>query len=251
VQASAGAPSQMPRRISRRELLKAAALVPAAAVAVPIDFVPRSQPFSGGSSPVPSIPGPAFLSDAERAFVESAVARLIPADDLGPGAKEAGVAEFIDRQLAGPFGGAETWYMQGPWSKGTDEQGYQLRLSPAQLYRAAIADIDERAKAAHGGKRFADLDAAAQDALLHALEGGDASAGGDLAKDFFTMLLANTTEGFLADPIYGGNRDFIGWKLVGFPGPRYNYVAEIEQHGRKYEMPTVGLAGRDATDAKG
>jgi gluconate 2-dehydrogenase gamma chain len=141
--------------------------------------------------------------------------------------------------------------MQGPWSKGSDEQGYQLRLSPAQLYRAAIADIDERAKAAHGGKRFAELDAAAQDALLHALEGGDASVGGDLGKDFFKMLLANTTEGFLADPIYGGNRDFIGWKLMGFPGPRYNYVAEIELHGHKYEMPCVGLAGRDAKDAKG
>jgi gluconate 2-dehydrogenase gamma chain len=60
------------------------------------------------------------------------------------------------------------------------------------------------------------------------------------------MLVQNTVEGFLADPLYGGNRDFIGWKLVGFPGPRYNYVEEIEQHGKRYDKPFVSIGGRDA-----
>jgi gluconate 2-dehydrogenase gamma chain len=239
-------------QISRREMLKAAALFPAAAagIAAPIAFVPRTMPSAGGNPPDYASPGVAFLTAEERAFVEAAVARIIPADELGPGAKEADVAVFIDRQLAGPYGSAETWYMQGPWEKGTEEQGYQLKLAPAQLYRAALAAIEAQVKQVHGGKRFAELDANAQDELLHGLEKGSVKIEGELGKQFFKMLVQNTTEGFLADPIYGGNRDFIGWKLIGFPGPRYNYVAEIEQHGRKYAMPIVGLAGRDVPRAE-
>ena len=232
--------------ITRRELLKAAALFPAAGVAAPIAFVPRTMPSAGGNAPDYASPGPGFLNDAERAFIEAAVARIIPADNLGPGAKEANVAIFIDRQLAGPYGSAETWYMQGPWQKGTEEQGYQLKVAPAQLYRTVIAAIDAHVKQANGGKRFVELDTGAQDALFHGLEKGDVKIAGDLGKEFFQMLVQNTVEGFLADPIYGGNRDFIGWKLLGFPGPRYNYVAEIEQYGRKYAQPCVGLAGRES-----
>ncbi len=59
------------------------------------------------------------------------------------------------------------------------------------------------------------------------------------------MLLQNTVEGFLADPMYGGNRDFIGWKLIGFPGPRYDYTDEIEQYNKRYTLPPVGILGRD------
>jgi gluconate 2-dehydrogenase gamma chain len=222
----------------RRRVLKAA-LVPAMTVA-PVAIV-RDALADAPPAPVPR----AYLTDAEFAFVEAAVARLIPDDALGPGAKEAGVAEFIDHQLAGPYGRAETWYMQGPWKKGSETQGYQLKLTPAALYRAAIADIDAHAHAANQGKAFAELDANAQDALLHALEDGKVDLAHAPAKTFFKMLLQNTTEGFLADPMYRGNRDFIGWKLIGFPGPRYNYVAEIEQHGKRYGQPTVGLLGRD------
>jgi gluconate 2-dehydrogenase gamma chain len=235
--------------ISRRELLKSAALLPAAAVVAttaPIRFVPQTMPPAGGRAPDYTAPAQGFLDTAEKAFVEAAVARIIPADDLGPGAKEAGVAEFIDRQLAGPYGAAETWYMQGPWQQGTEQQGYQLRLSPSQLYRAAIREIDAAVRKRHGDRPFAQLDANAQDQLLHALESGDLKVSGDLGKEFFEMLVVNTVEGFLADPIYGGNRDFIGWKLIGFPGPRYNYVAEIGQFGKKYDMPFVSIAGRDA-----
>jgi len=222
----------------RRRVLKAA-LVPAVGVA-PIAFVRDAL----AEAPQPSAPR-VYLNEAEFAFVEAAVARLIPNDALGPGAKEAGVAEFIDHQLAGPYGRAETWYMQGPWKKGSDTQGYQLKLTPAALYRSAIADIDAHVHEASQGKAFVDLDAAAQDALLHELEDGKVELAHAPAKTFFKILLQNTTEGFLADPMYHGNRDFIGWKLIGFPGPRYNYVAEIEQHGKRYGQPTVGLLGRD------
>jgi gluconate 2-dehydrogenase gamma chain len=65
------------------------------------------------------------------------------------------------------------------------------------------------------------------------------------------MLVQNTVEGFFADPIYGGNKNFIGWRLIGFPGPRYNYVAEIGQYGKRYDMPFVSLSGRDAGVGEG
>jgi gluconate 2-dehydrogenase gamma chain len=227
---------------SRRNLLKAAALTPAAAV-VSLRFFPDVRD-AEAMAPNYAQPPEGFLSAAEISFVEAAVARIIPSDELGPGAKEAGVATFIDRQLAGPYGRAESWYTQGPWRHGAKEQGYQLKLSPAQLYRAAIADIETYVRE-HHRKTFAELDSKSQDQILHALEKGEIELPHASADAFFTMLVHNTIEGFLADPLYGGNRDFIGWKLVGFPGPRYNYVAEIEQYGKKYELPFVSIAGRD------
>lgn len=220
--------------MERRAFLKTLSLVPAVAGAPlrPIDN--------------PAAPGPAYFTADESAFIDAAVARLIPRDELGPGAKEAGVTHFIDRQLGGPYGRAQTWYMQGPWREGAEEQGYQLKLSPAELYRAAIQDIDEHCRRSYRGKRFAELDGATQDEVLKALEKDGVKLARAPAKQFFDMLWHNTQEGFLADPMYGGNRDFAGWKLIGFPGPRYNYVAEIDQYGRSYGLPPVGIMGRNA-----
>ncbi|MDQ6680095.1 MAG: gluconate 2-dehydrogenase subunit 3 family protein, partial [Pseudomonadota bacterium] len=135
-------------------------------------------------------------------------------------------------------------YMQGPWSDGTKEQGYQRRRSPAQVYRAAILAIDERTRKS-SNFAFARLPTADQDEWLHALEGGKVDLGDVSAKTFFDLLWQNTQEGFFADPIYLGNRDFAGWKLLGYPGPRYNYVGAIRHYGERYPLPTVGLMGRD------
>ena len=233
---------------SRRNLLKAVALTPAVAL-IPVAIV-RDSGVAEASAPAYAQPPEVYLTPAELAFVDAAVARIIPADDLGPGAREAGVASFIAHQLAGPYGRAERWYMQGPWKQGEDQQGYQLRLTPAELYRAAIADIEEHVRAAHG-RSFAELDAGVQDDVLTRLEKGALELAHVPGDTFFGMLVDNTVEGFLADPLYGGNRDFIGWKLIGFPGPRYNYVAEIDQHGKRYDMPFVSIAGRDAGLRKG
>jgi gluconate 2-dehydrogenase gamma chain len=201
--------------------------------------------------PPPVTPGAyAYFTQPEIAFLDAALSRLIPADALGPGAKEAGVTFFIDQQMAGPFGRAETWYMQGPWKDGTDEQGYQLKLTPAQLYRVGIEGTDDYCRRTFNKKNFAQLGAADQDKVLHGLEKGEIELSGAPAKEFFSMLWQNTGEGFFADPIYGGNRDFAGWKLLGFPGPRYNYVNEIEQYGKPYTLPTVGLMGRNGSPAR-
>jgi len=202
---------------------------------------------SSGAIPPPLRPGSApssFLTDVERRFIDVATSRLIPTDESGPGAKDADVTTFIDRQLAGAFGSADTWYMQGPWQDGTASQGYQSRLTPAQMYRAAIAAIDRHCSESYGGKSFADLAPDDQDKILSGLEAGDITLDGANAKTFFELFLQNTIEGFFSDPIYGGNRDMVGWSLVGFPGARYDYRDYVSKHGEKFSLPPVGITGR-------
>ena len=80
-----------------------------------------------------------FFNTDEAAFIEAAVARLIPADDRWPGALEAGVPNYIDKQLNGAWGAGERLYRNGPWQAGTPSQGYQLPFTPAELFRTAIA----------------------------------------------------------------------------------------------------------------
>jgi len=234
--------------LSRRKLLFAGA------GAAPLTWLsgwPRATaaPRTGRTrAPSPAIDTAyAFLGPAEVAFVDAAVARLIPTDVLGPGAAEAGVTVFIDRQLAGRFGHALDWYMAGPWADGTEQQGYQSHRTPAALYRAAIAAIDAHCRRSFHDRVFADLGADDRDALLGELEHGRVELQGVSAKLFFGMLWHNTQEGYFADPLYEGNRGFAGWKLVGFPGPRYNYIDDIRHYGQPYPLPTVGLMGRDPT----
>jgi gluconate 2-dehydrogenase gamma chain len=184
------------------------------------------------------------LSAAEVAFLDAALSRLIPKDELGPGAKEAGVTTFIDRQLAGAFGQGSHWYMQGPWHKGEKTQGYQSRMSPAELYRAAIKAIDKYCTGKFADKNFAALSAEQQDQVLRGLESGDIKLDGADSKTFFTMFWQNVQEGFFSDPIYGGNRDMAGWKLIGFPGARYDYRPYVKKHGEKLALAPVGIKGR-------
>ncbi len=183
----------------------------------------------------------AFFTAPEAAFVEAAVARLIPADALGPGAKEAGVAYFIDQQLNGQFGYAAKMYMGGPWLPGTKTQGYQLPLTPREVYRLGIGECDAACLKQHG-KSFAGLPGSVQDAVLGDMEHGKLQFDSVPATTFFEMLYGNTVEGFFADPMYGGNRDKIGWKLVGFPGVAAAYLPFIEKHNVPYKVDPVGIA---------
>jgi gluconate 2-dehydrogenase gamma chain len=180
-----------------------------------------------------------FFTDPELAFIKAAVARLIPADELGPGAVEAGVPYFLDRQLAGAYGAAAHFYNQGPFGSETPYQGYQLPLTPAELYRVGIAATDQYCKETHG-KVFAELAPTVQEQVLSGLQGIAAAV--DLKEipgtTFFAILLGDTKDGFFADPAYGGNKDLAGWKLVGFPGVAYDYAAALAQHNKPYgEQP--------------
>jgi gluconate 2-dehydrogenase gamma chain len=189
-----------------------------------------------------------FFTPAEARFVEAACARLVPQDETGPGAVEAGVPLFLDRQLGGDYGRGGRWYMQGPFAKGTNTQGYQSRYAPADLHRTAIRAIGDHL--ARDGKPFHERAAADQDAFLKDLETGKVDLGADVdAKAYFTLLLQNVMEGYFSDPIYGGNRDMAAWKMIGFSGARYDQRAYVLAHGKPYPLPPVGITGRPAWSA--
>jgi gluconate 2-dehydrogenase gamma chain len=205
-------------------------------------------PWQEGTADAPpgvSGTGYSFFSGAEAAFIEAAVERLIPNDAVGPGAVEAGVPFFLDRQLSGPFGRGDHYFLGGPWAKGTPEQGYQSRFSPAQFYRAAIAAIDRYVGGAFNGATFAHLAEADRDKVLKGLESGDIKLDGGVdSKGFFAMLLQNTKEGYFSDPVYGGNKDMGAWKMIGFPGAHYDYSQWVSRHGEPVPYPPVGFKGR-------
>ena len=186
---------------------------------------------------------PAFFHVEEWAFLGAAVARLIPSDDLGPGAIEAGVPEFIDRQMDAVFGYAAIWYMQGPFTPSKPEFGYQAALAPRDVYRAGIAAMNSYCKTTFNGKTFAELDAANQDATLNLAEVGTLAFDDTSSKTFFGFLLQNTKEGYLSDPIHGGNKNAASWAMIGFPGARADFADWVGRPGEKYPLPPVSING--------
>jgi gluconate 2-dehydrogenase gamma chain len=207
-----------------------------------------SIPWTEGTADAPpgaSGAGYVFFTPPEAAFIEAAVGRLIPNDAVGPGAVEAGVPFFLDRQLAGKYGRGDHYFLGGPWPKGTPEQGYQSRFSPAQLYRAATVAIEAYVGANFQGAAFGKLAPEDADNVLRGLESGAIVLDGGVdGKTFFAMLLQNTKEGYFSDPIYGGNRDMGAWKMIGFPGAHYDYKEWVPRHGEHVPFEPVGLKGR-------
>ena len=184
----------------------------------------------------------AYFTPPEVAFVEAAVERLIPTDAHGPGAKQAGVAYYIDQQLAGRYGRGDTMFTQGPWGAAPlPTQGYQLRYTPAEVYRLGIVATNAYTMKTYG-KRFDHLDSAHQNDVLGALEKGTVTFEGPPAQTFFNFLLGDAVQGFFADPMYGGNRDKIGWKTVGFPGVGAVYYAAIDKQNAPYTVAPAGIA---------
>jgi gluconate 2-dehydrogenase gamma chain len=182
-----------------------------------------------------------FFNPTETEFIEAAVARLIPKDELGPGALEADVPYYIDRVLATDYGSGSRFYNQGPFGATTPFQGYQSPLTPPQVYRAGIGATNRYCEAKHG-KLFAQLDPATQDEILKGLQGisGDLSLEEVPGATFFGQLLTDTRDGFFSDPAYGGNRDMVGWKLVGFPGVPANYTTVIGKN-EAYSVAPVDI----------
>lgn len=182
-----------------------------------------------------------YLTQPEVRFLDAAVARLIPADELGPGAREADVTYFIDRQLTSSWGTHGRNYRMGPWQEGTPQQGFQSRLTPQEIYRAAMRETDLYCSRQYG-KAFCFLTTERQDEVLHALEDGRIELESASSKLFFGLLLRNTEEGFFSDPMYGGNRDKIGWKLIGFPGvAASNYSDYIGNYNVPYRVEPVSI----------
>lgn len=199
---------------------------------------PRSPPAAPSSAPPPITP--LFFRADEMRFITAATERLIPADGNGPGAIGAGVPAYIDRQLAGAWGAGERLYRSGPWQPGEPTQGYQLPFTPAELFRNALRAIQEDVQQRHHNS-FDKLSGADQDAYLGALQTGKQDLHGVPAHVFFESLLAMSIEGFFSDPVYGGNRDMVGWKMIGFPGAYASFYDLVDQHGITYTRAPISM----------
>ena len=231
----------MSEQPNRRNFLKTVGTVGASgiAAAVGVDGVDaQTRPAASGaaSSAAPVSHAYTFLTAPEAAFIEAAVDRLIPADDLTPGGTDCGVAVFIDRQLAGAWGSGDRMYMQGPWKKGVPTQGYQSPLTPAEFFRSGIAAANAYCRKTLQ-KDFDRLTADQQIKVLQDMEQGRVTFDGISAQEFINLLLATTMQGFFADPVYGGNRDKAAWKMIGFPGVVAIYSEHIKTYrNKKYDV---------------
>jgi gluconate 2-dehydrogenase gamma chain len=186
---------------------------------------------------------PTYFNPQEWAFVQSAVNRLIPSNEDGPGALDLHVHEFIDRQMETDYGHGARWYLQAPFHPDADfTLGYQMKFTPREMYRVAIAELNTWCSQQHG-KVFAELDAHTQDQILSLMQKGEIALPSMKTKEFFIQLLANTKEGYFADPMYGGNRGMGGWKMIGFPGARADYKDWVTQYGKVYPLGPVSIKG--------
>jgi gluconate 2-dehydrogenase gamma chain len=228
----------------RRFLQQAIAIVPAstlAGAALPTAAQADEAGQAAGSAGKPY--EPTFFTKAEWAFVNAAVDHLIPEDQYGPGAIAAGVPEFIDRQMQLPYGQGKLWYMQGPFHPDASPlMGHQISMAPRDIYRVGIKACDDFCTKTHG-KVYAELDKTVQEQVLKDLQGRKITFDNMPAATFFEYLLANTKEGFLADPMHGGNKNMVGWKLVGFPGARGDFADWVGQHNVKYPYGPVSISG--------
>ncbi|AVJ19532.1 gluconate 2-dehydrogenase subunit 3 family protein [Serratia sp. JUb9] len=209
------------------------------------DVINGGQPWNPGDINTPPAPprqgGLQYFTQHEFDTVAIIAERFIPADELSLGGKEAGCATFIDRQLAGDYGNAVALYRLGRFVKGTPQQGPQSPLTPAQRYRQGLAALDSATRAQFG-KDFIALDQQQQERILHAMETDRYDLGPQVeTKVLFELLLQNVREGFLADPIYGGNKDMTSWKMIGFPGARYDFRDLLGKKGQKLNIIPTSL----------
>jgi gluconate 2-dehydrogenase gamma chain len=198
-----------PRDQARRELLKRIGLAGAAA-AVPAGALAPSAAARAAQPPAPIAQAPRealeTLTAAESDTLEAIVARLIPTDENGPGAAEARAANYIDRALTGPL------------------------ASSRRAYAAGLAALDSYAQSSKGAL-FASLAPKDQDAVLSDMEKNVAKGFTPNSSAFFNLLRTHTIQGTFCDPYYGGNADFVGWDLIGYPGVRIAVSADDQRLG--------------------
>jgi gluconate 2-dehydrogenase gamma chain len=165
-----------------------------------------------------------FFMQSEALAVAAAASRIFPTDESGPGANEAGVVIYIDRQLAGPWGRDRYRYTKPPFDQDVaPEFGYQGQATPREIYREGLRALEA----------FDELLPADQDQKLRDIEN----------TRFFNLLRRNTIEGMFSDPLHGGNADMVGWKLIGFPGPQMSWRRDIDKHfGEAFRPAPVSLS---------
>ncbi|HIW12497.1 MAG TPA: gluconate 2-dehydrogenase subunit 3 family protein [Candidatus Salinicoccus stercoripullorum] len=172
-----------------------------------------------------------FHNDADFETISQAMERIFPEDDLGPGAIKLGVPYFLDLQLDGAYGNNSKEYMQGPFHEGETTQGYQSRLTRAELFTLGIEALNNEAQNDFDND-FASIEDDQKDEILTKFEDGDADLGIPRAagkpEEFFRLLRSATLQGAYADPMYRGNRGMEGWKMKNFPGHQHAYIQQID-----------------------
>ena len=235
--------------IPRRSFLKGAgaagtAVATALSGALPAPAEAQTTPPAKDASPLPPPAAEPLLTltATEAAFLSAAYDTFIPADRLSPSGTDCGLLAFIDRQLAGAWGSGARLYRSGPFIKGTREQGYQLSLTPREFFAVGIKAANAWTRKTYG-KDFDRLSAAEREAALKTMDAGKAEFDEINGKQFFEMLLASAMEGFFADPIYGGNRDKVSWRMVGYPGLPATYAGKaLEYRGKKIVIEPQSIA---------
>jgi gluconate 2-dehydrogenase gamma chain len=222
----------------RREFLKSAVVGGAAAATVSLP-----APVAAQSNTTAPAAGYTFFTPDEASFVEALVDHMVPADEHTPKGTVVGVNTFIDRALAGGWGKGDRLYMQGPWAPGTPEQGYQVPLIPADLYRNGIAATNRFCVKTYG-KAFDHLAEGQREEVLQNLDGGKVVFDDGLSsRAFFSIVYQTVMEGMFADPIYGGNRDKVGWKMLGFNGViQVNHQNNVKYKNKKFPGEPLGIA---------
>jgi gluconate 2-dehydrogenase gamma chain len=182
------------------------------------------------------------LTATEAAFLSAMADTIIPADELSPSGTDCGVVTYIDRQLAGAYGAGAKMYRSGPYQRGKPEQGYQLALTPRQYFEAGIAAANDWSRKTYG-KEFDRLSAADRATALKAIEEGKAQFEHFSATGFFNRVLSIVMEGLFSDPMYGGNRNKVGWKMLGFPGLPATYADKVDAYyNKQYVAPPRSIA---------
>ncbi|MDH2184774.1 gluconate 2-dehydrogenase subunit 3 family protein [Pseudomonas sp. GD03651] len=178
-----------------------------------------------------------------RATLTAVFDRLIPHDELGPSASEAGCVDFLDAQMNGPYGESKDLYLDQPLRADESQlMGLTISLRTRRDYTlAGLEHIDGQARKRHGSP-FAEIEGEQMDAVLADLEAGKLDwEGKGSSNRLFEFLLMSVREGYFSDPLYGGNRGMVGWKLVGFPGARYDYRQYIDRRGQDLGLEPISL----------
>ncbi len=233
------------RRVFLKSAAAGSALAAAATLSHPTEAQQSAPAQASAGTPALASTGATYtyLNTEEAAFVEALVDHMVPADEFTPKGTDLGLNIYIDRALAGGWGKGERLYMQGPWKQGVPSQGYQLPLTPAELYRSGIAAANASCFKSYG-KSFDKINASQREEFLVNLQAGKVTFDNGLpARIFFSMLYQNVIEGMFADPIYGGNRNKAGWKMIGFPGVIAVHYQNVEKfRDKKYTVDPVSIS---------
>ncbi len=184
---------------------------------------------------------PGYFDQMEWCTLITLTDILLPDDETGPGAVAALVPVYIDRQMQTEYGNGGLWYMQGPFYPDSDAAfGYQHRFSPREIYRIGLKELGDHCRRTYR-MRLDQLDTSVRAEVVTGLEKGTINFPSMPSTLFFSQLLTNVKEGFFADPMYGGNKNMAGWKMVGFPGAQGDYRQAITRHNQNLNIPPVSI----------